>query len=112
MKLAEIRQIDTRPEHSRGHEVSDMHLVDRNAAGERAFCEADASDEELMGVDYYLEMRKDYFGVGTVCEACKVPAPRFAMELAQDLEAEGLLYEAEEYRDLAETLIRETRHGG
>ncbi len=50
--------------------------------------------------------------VGLVCECCKTPAPQFAMELAQDLEAEGLLDEAEDYHQLAQTLLEETGRNG
>ena len=39
---------------------------------------------------------------------CKVPVIPFAVKMARDLEAEGLLDEAEEYCQLAETLMRET----
>ena len=96
----------------RRYELTMMHLVDRNAEIERTFCGADASDDERVGVDYYLEMRKDGFGVGAVCEGCKVPAPQFAMELAQDLETEGLVDEAENYHRLAQTLLEETGQNG
>ena len=43
--------------------------------------------------------------VGTVCESRKAFAPPFALRLSRDLEAEGLLDEAEEFRRLAETLL-------
>ena len=49
--------------------------------------------------------------VGTVCEGCKgckALSPPFAVNLAQNLEAEGLLDEAQEYRQLADTLAGET----
>ena len=82
-----------------------MRLVDRNAGTGAVFCGADASDDEGMGVDYYLEQRKDGLGVGTVCEACKVIAVPFAVKLARDLEAEGMPDEAEEYRWVASTLV-------
>ena len=36
------------------YDVKDMHLVNRNAGREAPFCGADASDNERMGVDYYL----------------------------------------------------------
>ena len=112
MNLEDTRGFETKPETSRGDEVIEMHLVDRKAGREGAFCGADASDDELMGVDYYLEMRKDGFGVGTVCEGCKVPAPRFAMKLAHDLEAQDLVEDAEDYRQLAQTLLQETGRNG
>ena len=76
--------------------------------------ESDAPEDERIGVDYYLEMRKDGFGdrVGPVCEGCKVPAPQFAMKLAQDREADGLVAEAEDYGLLARTLLEETGRNG
>ena len=64
-----------------------------------------------MSVDYYLERRKDGLEVGTVCEACKALAVPFAMSLTRDLEAEGWLDEADEHRQLADTLLRETGLG-
>ena len=108
MKLEESKGIETKLEDSRRRDVNEMHLVDRNTRRERALCGADGSDDERMGVAYYLEMRKDGFGVGTVCEGCKARGIPFAVNLAQDLEAEGLLDEAEEYRQLVHTLSRET----
>ena len=94
--------------------VNETHMFDESARKEDVFCGADASGDEPMGVDSYLEMRNGGFGdrVGTVCEGCKIPAPQFAMELAQDLEAEGLLDEAEDYRQLARTLLEETGRNG
>ena len=56
----------------------------------------------------YLEDRLHGAGVGTVCEGCKALAIPFAVNLAQDLESEGLLDEAAEYLELVETLLRET----
>ena len=49
--------------------------------------------------------------VGTLCEGGKALAIPFAEKLIRDLEAEGLVEsssEAEEYRQLADTLLRET----
>ena len=108
MKLEESRDIGTKLEDGRTRDVFEMHLVDRNARRERVHCGADASDDERMGVAYYLEMRKDGFGVGTVCEGCKAGVIPFAVDLAQDLETEGMLEEAEEYRLLVRTLSGET----
>ena len=56
----------------------------------------------------YLEDRLHGAWVGVVCERCKERAIPFAVNLAHDLEAESLLDEAEEYRQLAQTLLRET----
>ena len=38
----------------------------------------------------YLEDRLNEVGVGTVCEGCKRRAAPFAVNLARDLEADGL----------------------
>ena len=46
--------------------------------------------------------------VGTICEGCQALAIPFAANLTRDLEAEGLVDEADEYRQLADTLLRET----
>ncbi len=94
------------------YEVMEMHLVNRNVEGEAPFCGADASDSEGMGVDYYLEQRRDGFRVGTVCEECKVLAVLLAEEIIEaaieEHEAEGRFDVAEDYRELAQTLARET----
>ena len=93
-------------------DVMEMHLVDRSAGCEAAFCGADASGDERMGVDYYLEQRKDGFGVGNVCQECKVLAVPLAGEVieveVEEHEAEGRFDVAEDYRELAQTLARET----
>ena len=67
---------------NRRYEVMEMHLVERSEKTEVVFCAADVSEDERMGVDYYLEQRKDGFGVGTVCEECKVLAITSAMKRA------------------------------
>ena len=95
-------------ETKRRYEVTEQHLFDENADTERAFCGAASSPNERVSVGYYMEQRKNAFDVGTVCESCKAFAPPFALRLSRDLEAEGLLDEAEEYRRLAETLQMET----
>ena len=74
----------------------EMHLVDRNVGTKSAHCGADASEDEMMGSDYHLEMQKDGFGIGSVCESRKAFAPPFAVRLSRDLEAEGMLDEAED----------------
>ncbi|MYD96203.1 MAG: hypothetical protein F4X98_02300 [Gammaproteobacteria bacterium] len=103
-------EVETKHETNRRYDMNEMHLVDRNAKQERPLCGGSASDEERMGVVYYIEMRKDGFGdrVGTVCEGCKVPAAQFALKLSQDREAAGLVAEAEDYHRLARTLLEET----
>ena len=88
--------------------MNEQHLFDENADSEKAFCGADGSTEDRVSVGYYMEQRKNGFDVGSVCEPCKVFAPPFALRLSRDLEAEGILDEAREYRCLAETLRKET----
>ncbi|MDE2838297.1 MAG: hypothetical protein OXL97_12465 [Chloroflexota bacterium] len=88
--------------------MNEQHLFDENADSERAFCGADSSAEERVRVGYYIDQRKNGLDVGTVCEACKGFAPPFAMRLSRDLEGEGMLDEAEEYRRLAGMLQTET----
>ena len=61
-----------------------------------------------MSVGYCMGQRKNGLEVGRVCESCKAFAPPFALRLSRDLEAEGTLDEAEEFRRLAETLLKET----
>lgn len=90
------------------YEVNEQHLFDENARCERAFCGADSSTEDRVSVGYYMEQRKNGLDVGTVCESCKAFAPPFALRRSRDLEAEGMLDEAEEYRRLYETLRKET----
>ena len=90
------------------HEVFEMHLVDRNNRRESALCGVCAPDDKRMGVAYYLEMRKDGFGVGTVCEGCKVKAVQFAVDISRELKAEGQLDEAADYSELADRLAKET----
>ncbi len=89
-------------------EVNEQHLFDENADTESAFCGAESSPNERVSVGYYLEQRKNGFDVGTVSESCKAFAPPFALRISCDLEAEGRLDEAEEYRRLYETLRKET----
>ena len=88
--------------------MNEQHLFDENAPSERAFCGADSSTEERVSVCYYMEQRKNGFDVGTVCESCKAFAPQFALRRSRDLEAEGRLDKAEEYRRLYDTLRKET----
>ena len=85
-----------------------MHLFDENAALERALCGADASTDDLRGVNGYLEDRLYGNPVGVVCEGCKSRSAPFAVKTGRDLEAEGLTDEAEEYREIARMLWNET----
>lgn len=89
------------------YEVMEMHLSDTEADEEKALCGGDTSDN-LRAVDYYLEDRLRDRAVGTVCEGCKVKAVPFAVDISRDLEAEGLLDEAVDWRKLADRLARET----
>ena len=93
----------------RRYEVMEMHLFDNNARKDKALCGADTSADELRSVRGYLEDRLFGHAVGTVCEGCKALAAPFAGNIIQDLEAEGRLDEAEEYRRVAQRLARETR---
>ena len=94
-------------EANRRYEVKEQHLFDENARSERAFCGVYSSTEDRVSVGYYMEQRKTGLEVGNVCEACKAFAPPFTLRLSNDLEDEGVLDEAREYRELAETLARE-----
>ena len=101
------------PETRRRHdmtrfEITEMHLFDPNATEERTLGGEDTSAYDRRDVNGYLEDRLHGSSVGTVCEACKARAVPFALNLIQDMEAEGFLDEAEEYRRLADTLLRET----
>ena len=103
-----IRILETELETNGRREIIEMHLFDEVAEEEKALCEADTSHDTRRSAMCYLEDRLHGAWVGVVCERCKVLAIPFAVKEAQDLEAEGLLDEAEEYRQLAETLMRET----
>ena len=59
----------------------------------------------------YLESRLHGLWVGTICEWCKALSVPFALNITRDLEAEGLRDESDEYRQLADTLLRETSLG-
>ena len=86
----------------------EMHLFDEVEAEEKALCGADASADYRRSVSGYLEDRLNDADVGTVCEGCKSRSIPFAVNLARDLQAEAAPVEAQEYRELAETLARET----
>ena len=86
----------------------EMHLFDENARREEALCGTNSSPVDRRSVRYYLKDRLHGNDVGTICEACKVFAPKFAIKRAEDLEAEGKLDKAQEYRRLYETLLKET----
>ena len=99
------------PETNSRYESTEFHLFDNDATEEKALCGADTSADYRRGVGGYLESRLHGLWVVTICEGCKALAIPFAANLTRDLEAEGLLDEAEEYRQLADTLLRETGLG-
>ena len=86
----------------------EMHLFDTDATEEKALCGANTSADDRRGVNGYLEDRLYGNSVGIVCERCKPLAVPFVLNLSRAPEAEGLLDEAEEYRELADRLARET----
>ena len=94
------------------NEVMEMHLFDAEAAEEKALCGEDSSPVERMSVGYYLEERLCGRPVGTVCQECKplaMPLAKVILEdMAQDLEDKGRLGDAEDCRELADRLARET----
>ena len=111
MKTRDDKTMKVTLELNRRYEVREMHLFDTDASEEKALCGVDASADDRRGVDGYLEDRLNGVWVGAVCEGCKALAVPFAVNLTRDLEAEGRLDEAEEYRKLADTLLRETGLG-
>ena len=109
MNPEEIRGLETESENNRRrNEVIEMHLFDEDASEEKTLCGADVPAVYLKGVRGYLSERLNEIWGGATCEGCKVSTPRFAIMLAQKLEDDGLLEEAEEYRQLADMLQRET----
>ena len=108
LKPEEHVALEASPEIERRREFMEIHLFDDNAAEERALCGADTSDDCIRSVKFYLEDRLHGADVGTVCEGCKKRAVPLAQAIAQDPEAEGLLDDAAEYRELVATLLRET----
>ena len=102
------RSFEMSPETKWRPGVMETHLVNREDGTESPFCGVEASDDECIGVGYYLRARNARISVGTICEACKAQAMPFAVNEARELQDEGRLDEAEEYWQLAETLARET----
>ena len=92
--------------------LMEMHLFDAEAPEEKALGGGDSSSIERRSVDYYLEDRLRGLSVGTVCERCKALAMPLAEGIvegmAQDLEDEGRLGDAEDCRELLNRLARET----
>ena len=93
------------------YEVREMHLFDTDAREEMALCGVETSADERRGANGYLESRLYGLWAGTICKGCKALSVPFALNITRDLEAEGLLDEAHEYRQLADTLLQETGLG-
>ena len=93
------------------YKAMEMHLFNEDADEEKALCGADTADG-LIGVPGYLEDRVHGLWVGNICQECKVVALPLAEEIiermVEDLEAEGRLDIAEDYRELGKTLAKET----
>ena len=94
------------------NEVKEIHLFDAEVAEEKGLCGENSSFIERMSVGYCLEERLCRRPVGTVCERCKARAMPLAeviiKDMAQNLEDEGRLGDAEDCRLLAVRLARET----
>ena len=90
----------------------EMHLFDENTREEEALCGVETLNEERRSVGFYLEDRVHAPSVGNVCQECKVLAAPLAGEVIkaaiEEHEAKGRFDVAEDYRELAETLARET----
>ena len=112
MKAKGVESLTLAVETDRRYKVNEQHVFDEYAAEERALCGDASSSDGRIGVGYYMGQRKDGLGVGTVCEGCKALVPPFARKHSRDLEADGRLVEAEDYRELADTLLRETEGRG
>ena len=108
MNPEDIGRLETELETNKRREVIEMHLFDDDAAEEKARCEADTSHDTRRSAMCYLEDRLHGARVGVVCERCKVLAIPFAVKTSRDLEDDGLQDEVEEYRRLADALLRET----
>lgn len=117
MRLADDNTLKTTPRTGRKHEavrneVMQMHLFDENAAKEMSLCREDSSSIERMSVGYYLEERLCGRPIGAVCERCKALVMSLAddiiEEMAEVLEEEGRFGDAEDCRELFNTLAGET----
>ena len=90
-------------------EVNEMHLFDENASRERALRGAASAADGRRSVERLPGGPEGGHSVGTVCEGCKTLVMPFARGRSiADLEADGRVDEAEEYRRLADMLLRET----
>ena len=94
------------------NKVMQMHLFDENAAKERARCRRNTTPTGRMGVREYVNYRLYANRYPAVCQDCEVLAMPLAKviieEMAEDLEDDGRLGDAEDYRELLNTLARET----
>ena len=94
------------------YDVKDMHLVNRMPEERLRSVGRMPPRMSGMGVDYYLEMRKDGFKVGNICRECKLLAMPLAAEIieaaVEEHEAEGRFDVAEDYQELGKSLARET----
>ncbi len=117
MRVADYNTLKTNPRTGRRHEavrneVMKMHLFDAEAREEAALCREDSSSIERMSVGYYLEEHLRGLPVGTVCQDCKTLAMPFAEaiieDMAEDLEEEGRLGDAEDCREVLNRLVRES----
>ena len=112
MKNREDRTLKATPETNSRYESTESHLFGTDATEEKALCGADTSADYRRGLRRLPgEPVAWTLWVGTLCEGCKAQAVPFAANLTRDLESEGLLDEAEEHRQLADTLLRETGLG-
>ena len=106
------QELETNPVSERSSEVTDMHLFDENEAEEKLLCGADAPADYRRSVRYYLEDRLHEAGVGNICPDCKALAMPLAKviieDMVQNFEDEGRLGDAEDCRELFNTLSRET----
>ena len=108
MKPEDHGRLETMAETERRREVIERHPFANGAAEEKTLCRIDAPDDYRRSVRFYLEVRLHGARVGAVCEGCKARSIRFAVDVAQDLEARGLLDETEECRQIADTLSADT----
>ena len=90
----------------------EMHLFDESAPEEQALCGRNTTRTERRGLKGYLEDRLRRATVGAVCQDCKALAMPLAQdtlkEMAQDLEDDHRLGDAEDCGRLADRLKRET----
>jgi len=103
--------IEKLTETERRYKAMDMHLFNGDADEEKALCGAETS-YNVRSVRYYLEDRVHGPSVRNVCQECKALAAPLAGEIieaaVEEHEAKGRFDVAEDYRELAETLPKET----